>query len=157
MTEAKMLTVDDIANVDDLPTKLVDIPAWGGSVRIKMLTKQQQYRVRTDAIDPDDGSLDECKLELGIIVASVVEPDLTPAHVAMLAQKNGEVVDQLLGEVYDLSSLDSEAVARARAEFQEGLDEVDGVPPSGDAVDDGTPAEVGAVDEGVRGVDSVPA
>lgn len=136
-----MLTIDQIMNADDLPTKVVEVPAWGGSIKIRMLTKAQQYTVRKSAIV--DGEFNDQAMEMGLLVESIVEPELTREHMTMLASKNADVVDDVLAEVFSLSAMDKEAVAEARAEFQDGQDEVDGVSPGGEAGDDGAEAPDG--------------
>lgn len=137
------LTIEGIANVDDLPTKVIPVPAWGGSVTIKMLTKSQQHTIRVAARDDKTGMIDEQELELGILVASVIQPDLQMEHIPILLQKNGDVVDELLNEVFSMSAIDKKAVGKAAAEFQDGPGEVDGVLPGGEAGDDGEATEAG--------------
>ena len=148
------ITVDQIMNADDLLTRTIPVPEWGGDVEIKQLTKAQQTEIRTAAIK--DGVVDEQMMELGIIATSMINPNLTLEHVQILANKNSEVIDRVLGEVFLLSSMDKEALARAREDFQEGPDEVDGIPSGGEAGDDGEEIAPGTDGAGVHGVDSVP-
>lgn len=136
-----MLTIDQIMNADDLPTKVVPVPAWGGAVKIRMLTKAQQYQVRKTAIV--DGEFNDQQMEMGLLVESIIEPQMSRDHMQMLANKNADVVDEILAEVFSLSAMDKEAVANARDEFPGGSDEVDGVSPGGEAGDDSPEAAAG--------------
>lgn len=136
-----MLTIDQIMNADDLPTKVIPVEAWGGSIKIRMLTKAQQYQVRKTAIV--DGEFNDQQMEMGLLVESIVEPEMTREHMEMLANKNADVVDEILAEVFSLSAMDKEAIAEAQAEFPDGQDEVDGVSPGGEAGDDGAQAPDG--------------
>lgn len=138
---SNILSLEQIMNADDLPSKIVEVPAWGGSIRIKQLTKAQQHEIRTTAVV--DGVLNDQMLEMGILVASIVEPNLTREHMEMLANKNADVIDEVLAEVFTLSALDKEAISRAREEFPDGQGEVDGVPSGEVTGDDGAEAEAG--------------
>lgn len=155
VTELPMLTLEDIQNTDDLPTKLIPVPAWGGQLKIRMLTKSEQQLARNNAIA--DGVLDEMKLELGIVAIAIVEPNLSLEHIQILCNKNADVVDEILAEVFMLSAIDKKAVSRARDEFQEGLREVDGVSPGGEAAHDSATNAPGDDNPGVHGVAGVPA
>ena len=139
-----ILTIDQIMNSDDLPSKVIPVPAWGGDLKIRQLTKAQQHQIRATAMV--EGEVDDHQLEMGILVAAIVEPEMTRDHMVMLANKNADVIDEILAEVFTLSALDKEAIARARDEFPEGQDEVDGASPSDEAGDDGETAQAGDAD-----------
>lgn len=128
------LTIEQIANADDLPTKVIPVPAWGGDIEIRMLTKAEQDTVRREAVV--DGVIDEMRVELGILAKAIVKPELGIEHIQMLSQKNADVVDDILAEVFSMNAISKEAVAHQRAEFHQGSDEVAGVPHSGEAGDD---------------------
>lgn len=123
-----ILTIEQITNVDDLPRKTINVPAWGGEIIVRMMTKAQQHGVRMSAIH--DGALNEEELEIGILVEAIVDPPMTREHIEVLRNKNAEVIDEILAEVFQMSAMDKEAVARARDDFQEGSAPVDGVPHS---------------------------
>lgn len=129
-----ILTIEQITNADDLPTKVLDVPEWGGEVKIRQLTVQQKADVRVQAVVNDQ--VDDTKLELGLLVEAVVEPNLSYEHLGILRGKNADVVDRILTEVFTLSALDEEAVARQRREFPGEAGELDGVPSSSEAGDD---------------------
>jgi hypothetical protein len=137
-----ILTIDQIMNADDLRSKVLDVPEWGGSIKISQITKAKQNEIRLSATI--DGEIDDLLLECGIVAAAIVEPELSLDHVAMLQQKNADVVDTIMHEVFLLNAMDKEAIARARDEFQDESGEVDGVLPGGETGDDG--AAVAPVD-----------
>lgn len=130
-----ILSVEQIAAADDLPRKVVEVPQWGGNVCIQGLTKQQQLDIRRRA--ETDGVVNEYLVELELLAESIVEPNLTATHIDMLRNKSADALDVILNEIYVLSSLDEEAVARKRVEFQEESESVDGTLHSEDAENDG--------------------
>lgn len=140
MSNLKLLTIEDIANADDLQTKIVDVPAWGGSVEVRELTKQAQIECRQIATD-EEGVLDVDKLELSLLCFAITKPALTKDHIEILKTKNSHVVDEILEHVYSLNSMDKEAIANTRAEFREEPGFVDG------AEDSGNVGDVAAADE----------
>lgn len=139
MTE--FLTIEQIVNANDLNSKVVPVPEWGGSVKIQELTKAKQDEVRQMALI--DGEVNDVLLECGIVAAAIVEPAMTGDHVAILQQKNADVVDRIMHEVFMLNAMDKEAIARARDEFPEESGEVADALPGGEAGDDGAEAPSG--------------
>ena len=141
-----ILSIEQIAQADDLPTKLVEVPEWGGEVKIRSLTKQQQADVRSKAIVDEMGTIDDTKLELGILIEAIMEPKLTYDHLNLLRSKNADVVDRILGEVFILNALDKGAIDRKVETFQDELAGVDGDAPREDVGDVATPDAGGADD-----------
>lgn len=131
---SNILTIDQIVNADDLQTKIVDVPAWGGSVKVRELTKQAQIQCRNMATN-DEGVLDVDKLELALLCFAIIEPALTAEHIEILKTKNSHVIDEILDNVYNLNSMDKEAIAKTRAEFREEPGQLDGVKDIGNAGD----------------------
>ena len=52
----KLLTKDQILKVDDMKMEIVEIPEWGGSVNVKMMTAQER-----DAFDLNVAYIDDEK------------------------------------------------------------------------------------------------
>ena len=48
---AKILTVEDILTAPDIQEKVVEVPEWGGAVKIKSFTKARQLQLRSQAVD----------------------------------------------------------------------------------------------------------
>ena len=71
---AKILNLDDIKSLPDVPTKTIDIPQWNVSIKVKGISKKMQIELgrlingeQTDAFD----------YQKALLIASVVEPKLT--------------------------------------------------------------------------------
>jgi len=120
-----ILTLDQIAKADDLPTKTVFVPQWDGSVVIRALTKQQQMDIY--AASEVNGLADEALTQLNLLVESIVEPSLSRDNIGLLQSKSADALDVILGEIFILGAMDQEAVARKRMEFQDESGVVDGV------------------------------
>ena len=71
---AKILNLDDIKSLPDVPTKTIDIPQWNVSIKVKGISKKMQIELgrlingeTTDAFD----------YQKALLKASVVEPELS--------------------------------------------------------------------------------
>lgn len=135
--EMAILSADQLLAADDLPEKVVPVPAWGGSVRLKALTHGQMMDARKRAMVGDE--IDGPRFDLEILVESMVDPELTSEQVGQLARKNYMVLQVLIAEAVALSHQDPE---KAAARFPEGAVEGVGVPAGEGPGDDGhSPAE----------------
>lgn len=116
--EIRILTLDEIEQVDDLPEKVVAMPEWGKDVgvKIKALTKQQQIDIRKQATVNGEVNVDEA--DLLAIVESVIEPELTREQVGLLKTKNANAIDRLTTELAMLNGLDKEALEALEAAFR---------------------------------------
>lgn len=113
-----LLTVAEILDAPDLEEEVVYIPSWRGSVRVRGLSKQDQYELRKYAIV--DNELDEARGELGAFVLGVVEPRFTFDMAEELRKKNAGAVDAVLKVIRRLSGEDEKAIATAKARFPSG-------------------------------------
>lgn len=116
--EVRILSIDEIEQVDDLPEKIVAIPEWGEGVgvKIKALTKQQQIDIRKQATV--NGTVDADEADLLAIVTSVVEPELTREQVGVLKTKNANAIDRISVELAQLNGMDKEALDALEAAFR---------------------------------------
>lgn len=114
----KILTVEEIDAVDDLPEKVVLIPEWGEGVgvRVKALTEQQRADVITRATVR--GEVDARLADLYGIVESVVEPRFTDKQVEILMRKNAAAIDRIKSGMMELNGLNAEALAAIEAAFR---------------------------------------
>lgn len=106
--ELKILTDEEIVAADDLKTVVVEIPEWGGAVKLRQLSRAQWKKVVKDA--SGSGELDEDLFELYLIVESMVEPNLTADRVEQLRQKNATVLEKLVLEVLNHSEVNAGAL-----------------------------------------------
>lgn len=109
--------VSEILAVNDTKNKVVEVPEWGCSVKIKALTKADQIRVRKQAVQGN--RIDEEKMEGLMFVYGVVEPQFKPEHIGRLFEKSSGPVDRVLAEILALSGMTDADVADAKAAFQD--------------------------------------
>lgn len=133
-----VLTLAQIAAAQDCRTAEVDVPEWGGAVRIREFTFDAKTRILAQARGTD-GTIDHGKLGLLLIVHGVAEPTITEADADMLRSKNGAVVERLVKAIGDLNSIGEGASGKTEAAFLPGdaLERGDAgdVRPAGDVVD----------------------
>lgn len=115
----RILTADEILAAQDLEERIVEVPEWGGAVKIRGLTKAAQQQVRRQATGPD-GQVDADRLEILMLAACVIEPQFTEEQVERLKQKSATAVDRVLQAVLDLAGLSPEAVKQAQKSFRPG-------------------------------------
>ena len=99
---AKILNLDDIKSLPDVPTKTIDIPQWNVSIKVKGISKKMQIELgrlingeTTDAFDYQKALLKE----------SVVEPTLDDDAIEILCQKDSTIVDLIFVKLNELNGL----------------------------------------------------
>lgn len=107
----------DILAIDDVQEKVVNVPEWNCSVKIRALTKGKQIALRKQSTVR--GVLDENRLEGLLFVYGVVEPAFSPEHVERLFSKSAGAVDRVLMEVMELSGMTDPTGKDAEADFRE--------------------------------------
>jgi hypothetical protein len=108
----KILTIDEILAVPDLEEKIVEVPEWGGSVRVKGMTKREQQQLRKQATDPLTGRIDPDRLEILMLAHCLAEPRITVEQAEQLAEKSAVAVDRVLQAIMDVAGL-SDAAQKA--------------------------------------------
>ena len=111
------LSKDDILGADDLPTKTVHVPQWGGDVRIKTLNGSEREELERLINEfKTRGKLPGGKAVRAVAVAmSAVDDDsvrlFSNAEIPELAKKSGAALDLLLDEILALNGMTKEAAA----------------------------------------------
>lgn len=113
--QVRVLSVEEVLAVDDRPERVVEVPEWGGAVRIKALSLGQLQDIRTRATV--GGEVDEAKSTLYMLQEGIVEPRLTEAQVEMLRQKSVPAIVRLLTAISELSAVDEASQRAAEARF----------------------------------------
>lgn len=94
------------------------IPEWNCKVKIKSLTKAEQVKLRQVSKDRK-GEVDMTKLEMNLIVFSLVEPRLTFDQVDELYSKtNSKALSRLQAACLTFSGLTEDYIEQAKADFQ---------------------------------------
>jgi hypothetical protein len=111
----RILSVDELLGVHDRPSKVVEMPEWGGAVKVQALSLgafQDAQEAATVA-----GDVDEMKLAVELIVRGVVDPQLSSEHAAELRDKSIAAVMRLMNEIANLSGVTEEALKQAERQF----------------------------------------
>jgi len=111
-----VLSIEDIFAAPDLAEEVMEIPEWGGAIKIKALTKGQQQDARTRSMVA--GEINADKLEMYIFIYGVAEPQFTEEHFGKLRAKSYGVIDRVLRRIMQLSGMDVWAEQRAERSFR---------------------------------------
>lgn len=133
LTPPRIITLDELVALDDVETKIVNVPQWGAAVQIKQFTKQDEYdmRVVAQSMSPN-GEVDRNMLELVMVARAVIDPPLAVEHVGILRGKSMAAIDVILSEIAKINGGTEAAVASAEKQFLAEPGVGDGVP-SGDS------------------------
>jgi len=110
-----LLTKQQILAVDDLKTEDVDMPEWGGIVRIRELTAEQRLEWNDRAFK--SGVVDMREFRHGVLALSIVGDDGNPVFtqddLAALGAKSVSAIDKLFARVDALNVLTPKAQQEA--------------------------------------------
>jgi hypothetical protein len=114
----KILSVEDILTAPDIQEKTVEVPEWGGAVKIRSFTKQRQIQLRSQAVD-SKGDVDSERMELLMFIEGVVEPKFSAQHIDLLKGKSATAMDRVLSAILDLGGLTPERQAEMERDFRQ--------------------------------------
>jgi hypothetical protein len=113
IAQTRRLTVSDILAASDITEEEVEVPEWGGSVRIRGFTKVRQQELRRMATDPRNGKIDGEKLEMQIFIYGVIDPKFEPVQQTELKEKSAGALDRVLKRILAISGMSEDAVEEA--------------------------------------------
>jgi len=107
LTKEQILTADDLKSVD------VEVPEWGGSVRVRALTGADRDSIQSLFINPDGTKKDISQvmnvMKLHAIGKSMVDESgarlFTDDEIAALAKKSGAALDRVFAATEKLSAV----------------------------------------------------
>ena len=122
--EKKMLTRDDILAADDLKIKIEDVPEWGGSVGVRMMSGferdefEAEISKRSPGLDaegkPLAGRIDMKGVKALLVSLTVVgddgKPMFTTADIPALNGKAAAPIDRLFEVASKLNGIGDKAV-----------------------------------------------
>ncbi len=112
VSEIKVLSLSDIAQVVDRQEQVFEVPEWGGAVKLKALSTLQRDQML--AASTVDGKMDGQRLVRMLCIYGVSEPVLTED---VLAERSFAVVDRIATAVMALSGMDKGAALTASRTF----------------------------------------
>lgn len=110
--DARILTREAIL-ASRVPEKIVEVPAWGGCVRVRGMTVAERTAL-LEAITGPDGKIDGERATLYAFIHGVVEPKFTAEDVAALRELSAAALDTVTREFITLSGIAPGEMADAR-------------------------------------------
>ena len=149
-SKTRILSADDIWAAKDIEEREVDVPQWGGAVRIKTFSKKQAEAMRKRATVKDrvgNESLDNAMLEALLFTEGVIEPKFALDDYDRVQEKSAVAVGTVLKAIMDASGLSQLAVTEATKSAEAGSNGTVRVSPGAGTEDDSrgaAAADVGA-------------
>lgn len=120
-----LLTREAILQAVDLEEAVVEVPEWGGAVRVRAFSDEQRSKVQAAAttrrFDARTNQwveqTDTEKLNVLLFIHGVVEPQFTAADYPALRKKSARALARVIAKLNELTGLTEEAVVQAEAEF----------------------------------------
>lgn len=106
-----LLSKDQILAADDLPFQDVEVPEWGGTVRVRTMTGSERDTFEASIYDAGGGSttLDRkdfrAKLLSKVIVDDKGQRLFTDKEIAQLGAKSVRALDRVFGVAQDLNGM----------------------------------------------------
>lgn len=116
-----LLTKQEILDADDLPTRDVPVPEWGGDVRVRGLTGRERdaFEMRM-AVARRNGDTD-VDLRASLVGRCIVDEDgerlFTDRELGQLARKSGAALDAVFDVVRELSGMTADSVDESAGNF----------------------------------------
>ena len=96
VANVRMLTVEDILAADDIAEAVIEVPEWGGSVRIRAFSKAVEQRLRTESGGATDFDTD--RFEMLLFIEGVVDPKFTVEQLDALKAQTAKLKTRLAHE-----------------------------------------------------------
>jgi len=139
-----LLTAEQILGADDREERVIEVPEWGGSVRVRAFSKAEEHRMRKLAMVKNE--VDTCRMQMLMVITGMVQPKLSLDQIEALSHKSQAAIDRILLVLMDISGMKREAVDDAKRNFPEEPGLGVRVCPGGEAGADGFGDAVADVD-----------
>lgn len=108
-----MLNKDQILSADDFASRDVEVPEWGGSLRLRSLSARDRDHFEAQFAQ----SQDLTNIRSRLVVLAIVDEEgnriFSDAEAKALGEKSGLVVDRLFDIVREMNGMDDEALGVA--------------------------------------------
>jgi hypothetical protein len=111
---AKILSLEAILAADDRQARPLEVPEWGGTIKIAPLTKGQQISMR-QACRTADGDLDTDNIEMYLFIFGIAEPQLGEPDIEVPKAKNAKVIDRIVEAIMALGGTTKDGATSAAA------------------------------------------
>lgn len=125
-----LLSKEAILAVEDLPTEDVDVPEWGGAVRIKGLSGRERDRFESSSIVTDKKGVSKpnyTNLRARLVALSIVDESgrrmFSDTDVNLLGTKSAAALERVFKAAQRLNGMTDEDVEEMTEDFGEDHDE----------------------------------
>lgn len=113
------LSMEDILTADDLTVRDVEVPEWGGTVKVRAFTKRQQIEIRRSAQASMQGDqIDVDEFERQVFLAGMVEPEVNADQYNLLMERNAQALDRITRAILEINGMAEETEKQVAATFQ---------------------------------------
>lgn len=117
-----LLNRDDILGADDLKTKDVEVPEWGGSVRVRQMTGNERDELEA-SIQAGGEKPDLKGFRARLVAASAIDEAgqlmFTKADVEKLGEKSAAALDRVADAASSLSAMSAEDIKELTENFDD--------------------------------------
>lgn len=123
MTERKFLGKQAILTAQDTPVAELEVPEWGGWVRIKTLTAQERDALESEIVQRNgrDIRTNTRNIRARVVALACVDEKGAPlfglADIEALGQKSAKALDRVFGRASELAGMRPEDVEELAANF----------------------------------------
>jgi hypothetical protein len=120
VTDLKLLTPDEILAADDRPVATLEVPEWGGSIRVRALSLDDYLGLKEKHMI--DGNTDERGLSTAMLQAGIVGEDgescFTIDQARLLLDKSAVPLGRVMKAIGQVTGADAETAKVAAATFR---------------------------------------
>lgn len=104
------LTAEQLLAAKDFVEEHVDVPEWGGCVKVRTLSMGARYRIAEGSatLKGREQRVDSVRLAVLTLLHGIVDPKLTEEQAILLAEKNASAVERVIQAIWRASALDTE-------------------------------------------------
>lgn len=120
------LSRDEILGVDDLPVEDLEVPEWGGTVRVRGLTGTERDRFEfqiAQARKTPAEAVVRAELVARCLIDEKGKRVFTDKEIGRLGAKSGVVLDRVFDKCRELSGMGDAAVEEAAEDFASAPDD----------------------------------
>lgn len=123
-----LLTREDILKAEDLPTVDVEVPEWGGTVRLKALTAAARDRFEASTVETRGNKVKQnlTNLRARLVSLCIVDesgnPMFTQGDVQRLGQKSASALQRLFNKCNEMNGLSEADIEELAEGFEDAPD-----------------------------------
>ena len=116
MSEFVLLGRDQILSAEDLEYEIVDVPEWGGKVRVRALTGSERDQFEASLVKEAGKirKIDTANIRAKLVSLSIVDGEgnrlFGESDIALLGQKSAAALDRVFESAQKLSKISKEDV-----------------------------------------------